>query len=157
MKKTCKLCHSSFDGRANKIFCSNRCRKQSHQHIKRQAMPQNAQHSKEIRRKQSELFELASRLAERLYTMPVEERLGYMETLINHARGDSQPDLRRILMLPQLIYARNDEPHKFWRRCPYSYRTISQAADNYCKRFWRKGIVFVIKHPNYYPETGEVD
>ncbi|MBZ4023462.1 hypothetical protein CKO11_13445 [Rhodobacter sp. TJ_12] len=97
------------------------------------------------------------RLAERLYTLPPSQRLGYMQTLIEEARSGASPRLRRVLTMPKLLRASREDRHLFWRRSPESYRTIAQAADRYCRKFWGAGVVAVVRGKVPEPPTGEVD
>ena len=154
MTHICLLCGATFTGRSNSKFCTSKCRKQQHQQNDREIHKLNAASSPTIKRQQLELFDLAMRLAESLYTLPPCCRLGYLEDLIQSARSGENPNVRRVLTMPQLLYPKSDEPFKFWRRCPIGYFTISQAADRYCRRYWRNGIIFVIRNPTYHPATG---
>ena len=74
-------------------------------------------------------------LAEKLYTLPVDERLGFMKDIVDDARSGNTK-LRQLLLNPAILRARWDEKHLFHRRCPRAYRTIGQAADAYCRRYW---------------------
>ena len=154
MTYICLLCGATFTGRSNSKFCSSKCRKQNYQQNDRVIHKLNAASSPTTKRQQLELFDSAMRLAESLYTLPPGYRLGYLEGLIQSARSGENPNVRRILTMPQLLNPKSDEPFKFWRRCPISYFTISQAADRYCIRYWKRGIIFVIRNPTYFPDTG---
>ena len=154
MTHICLLCGAKLAGRSHKKFCSSKCRKQNYQQNDRAIHKLNAASSPTTKRQQLELFDLAMRLAESLYTLPPSCRLGYLEDLIQSARSGENPNLRRILTMPQLLNPKSDEPFKFWRRCPISYFTISQAADKYCMRYWKRGVIFVIRNPTYFPDTG---
>ena len=96
------------------------------------------------------------RLAERLYSLPPNKRLGCIENLIRLARSGNSPKLRQVLTMPALLFPDIQFRNLFWRRQPIVYVTIAQAADNYCKRFWKRNIIFVLKNVEYEPRTGEV-
>ena len=78
-----------------------------------------------------------------------------MASLIDAART-SDAQLRSILTDPLLLSASRETPGLFFRRCPSSYKTISQAADSYCRKFWGHGVRTVIYDRCPEPETGEV-
>lgn len=153
----CPQCKTTFRFRSNKKFCSATCRKLNAQQKKRTECPVNATHSPETRRDQSLTFDLAMRLAERLYTLPPSQRLGYLQTLIEEARSGASPTLRRVLTMPKLLRANCEDRHLFWRRSPQSYITITQAADRYCRKFWGAGVGAVVDGEVPEPVTGEVE
>ena len=154
--KHCPKCGMAFYGRPNKKFCSSKCRKLSSQQFIRTTTPVNSKYSKCNKREQYELFDTALRLAEILYTLPPFERLGFMESLILMARSGEHPKLKQILTMPTLLNANRKRKSLFWRRAPVNHRTISQAANNYCKRFWKRNVIFVVNNTDYEPYTGEV-
>ena len=153
--KHCPKCGKAFYGRSNKMFCSSKCRKLFSQQAIRTTTPVNSKNSKCQKREQYELFDKALRLAEILYTLPPCKRLGFMENLILMARSGAHPQLKQILTMPALLQATHKNKTLFWRRAPANYRTISQAANNYCKRFWKRNVIFVMNNPDYQPNTGE--
>ena len=122
----------------------------------RATTPVNSKNSKCKKREQYELFDTALRLAEILYTLPPSERLGFMERLVLSARSGEHPKLKQILTMPTLLKANCENELLFWRHAPANHRTISQAANNYCKRFWKRNVIFVMNNPDYQPNTGEV-
>lgn len=153
---TCPVCLTVFPYRSNKTYCSPKCRKSSSQKERRKSRPANAANSRSVQRHQEEVFELAMRMAERLYTMPSGERLGYVKEVIDFARSGLSPITRQVLTMPKLLRPNPEEKHLFWRRCPVSYCTISQAADRYCRLFWKAGVVDVVRGKAPEPPTGEV-
>lgn len=153
---TCPECGVNFPYRSNKTFCSKRCCKASSQRARRKELPANAANSRSIRRDQHEVFELAMRMAERLYSMPPFERLGYLEEIIQLARNRQCPMIKKILTMPKLIRPNPNDKHLFYRGCP-SYCTISQAADLYCRMSpWNAGVAAVVRGEVPEPPTGEI-
>ena len=121
-----------------------------------QEIPANAANSRSVKRDQHEDFELAARMAETLYNMPVGQRLGYIEKVIQLARNGDCPQVRRILTMPKLIRPNPTETHLFYLGSA-RFCTISQAADRYC-RFspWNAGVVDVVRGEVPDPPTGEI-
>lgn len=154
---TCPHCGGRFPFRRNKRFCSATCRKLNSQQQARSLRPANASNSRSIRRDQEELFDLAMRMAERLYTMPPGQRLGYVKEVVDLARSGRCPKVRKVLTLPALIRPDKSRKGLFWRRSPATYCTISQAADFYCRKFWGAGVVDVVRGVASEPSTGEVN
>lgn len=155
-KSTCPQCGASYPFRSNKWFCSPTCRKLHSQQKARNKQPANASNSPSIRREQEELFDLALRMAERLYTLLPSERLGYVRDIVYDARNGRCPKVRKILTFPDLLYPDSDRKSLFWRGSPASYYTISQAADRYCWTFWGAGVADVVRGLVPEPPTGEV-
>lgn len=153
---TCPQCGVSFPYRSNKRFCSPTCRKMHSQEKSRSSIPANASNSVTIRRDQAELFDLAVRMAERLYSLPPVERLGYLKDVVDVARNGQSPKVRKLLTFPDLLYPDCNEKRLFWRRSPSAYCTISQATDRYCRKFWSAGVVDVVRGLVPEPPTGEV-
>jgi hypothetical protein len=150
------MCGQVFAYRKSKNYCSATCRKAEHQRKKRQHTPLNATNCREVRREQAELFDLAMRLAETLYSMPPGERYGYVEQLIRAARSGEYPRLRKVLTIPKLVRPTPQERHLFWRRSP-AYCTIAQAADIYCRVSpWGASVNQVVSGKVPEPPTGEV-
>jgi hypothetical protein len=102
-----------------------------------------------------EHFDTALRLAEMLYTLTLNERLGFIKGLIDLARS-GVPKLKSILTNPEILYAPMSKKAMFFRRQPDWYMTIAQAADAYCWKFWGASIVDVMRGNAKEPETGEV-
>ncbi|UYP68591.1 hypothetical protein OIU14_02315 [Thalassobacter stenotrophicus] len=153
---TCPYCGDEFLLRSNKKFCSPSCRKLSAQQEQRKKQPVNAANSPTERRKQYEVYELASRMAETLYSMPPAQRLGYIEEIIQLARSGECPRVRQILTMPALIRPNPDKKYLFRRGCK-SYCTISQAADRYCRSSpWNAGVAAVVRGEVPDPPTGEI-
>lgn len=99
-------------------------------------------------------YDKAIRLAETLYTMDPSFRLAFMSDLIKLAR-DGERKLRNILTDPVFLGARPSDEGLFFRRSPASYRTIAQAADAFCRRFWGAGVKSVVTGECPEPPSGE--
>lgn len=152
----CPVCKDVFQqNRSNKRYCSPKCRKQHHQKKDRAEKPRNAQKSPEVAAENRKQRERAKDLARNLYEMPPSCRLGYMKDLIEAARN-RDASLRSIFTNPNLLNANRSQPWLFHRRCSVTYMTISQAANEYCKRFWDSSVGPVVKNEVAEPETGEV-
>jgi hypothetical protein len=96
-------------------------------------------------------------LAAWLYTTPPRDRLGLMSTLIKAAR-EHDTVLRNILTDPRLLSASPIiDKRLFFRKAPASYRTIAQAADAYCRKFWGHGVKDVVSNKCPEPPTGVAD
>ncbi|WP_152912653.1 hypothetical protein [Candidatus Rhodobacter oscarellae] len=118
--------------------------------------PANAANSTERHRVQLEKFDLASRLAESLYTTPPARRLGFMQELIRGAREGEAPKVREVLTCPVFLFPDRDRTALFIRGCPDAYKTIAEAANAYCRTFWGASVIDVVKGLTPEPETGEV-
>ncbi len=153
----CLACGSFFSFRKNKSYCSARCRKAESKRRERQQTPANAKSSCHKARQQEEKFELALRMAEKLYTSPPEERLGYIEAIIQLARNGDSPIIRDILTTPKLLKPNPEERWLFHRKQPRAYCTIAQAANRYTLGSpWCTSVDRVVKGLVPDPATGEV-
>lgn len=65
--------------------------------------------------------------------------------------------LRNILSDPKMLGAGRQDKGMFHRRAPGTYKTIAQAADAYCRKFWGHGVCAVIFKRCPEPEVGEID
>lgn len=153
---TCPVCGRAFVYRSNKRVCSATCRKAQHREKDRRENPANASCSPSVRREQAEVFDLAMRLAETLYSLPPSRRLGYIEGLVQIARNGEHPKLRKVLTNPHLVKPNPVEKHLFWRRS-HAYCTIAQAANRYCLSSpWGASVQDVVRGKTPDPPTGEV-
>ena len=152
----CPECGTTFPYRSNKRFCSSSCRKAESQKRQRKTNPVNAKNSPTTRREQHEVYELADRLAETLYSLAPAERLGYIEELVQLARSGDQPKLRKIMTNPAFIRPNPQDTYLFWRGTS-AYCTIAQAADIYCRYSpWQASVTKVVRGQVPEPPTGEV-
>ena len=155
-QSVCPVCHFEYPYRSNKKFCSPNCRKNSSQRALRKQRTENNTYSPTKARINKEHYELAMRLAETLYTMPTNERLGYIESLIQLARSGISPKLRNILTDPTFVWPDPNDRHLFFRGCR-EYCTIAQAVDRYCRASpWNSRGPDVVRGITSEPETGEV-
>lgn len=154
--KLCPNCENLFvRKRSDQIFCTPTCRKSLHQKKAREATPQNSASSPTKRRVNLVFFDKALRLAELIYTAPISERLGLMQSIVASARGGNS-ELRQILTNKLLRYPDRSRVWLFHNRCPSSFLTISEAANNYCKKFWNADVRDVVYGHTPEPESGEV-
>jgi hypothetical protein len=133
---TCPACTVSFvPKRSNQKYCSKSCQKNA------------SRDSREVENKTRNRlhYHRALDLAELIYTAPVNQRLGIMKTVLEAAR-DHDKVLRNILTDPVFLYASPDDKSLFHRRAPGSYKTISQAADAYCRKFFGLSVGDYLKH-----------
>ena len=146
----CDRCGETFPFRANKRFCSSNCRKRSSEGKR------NSNSSVAKRRENTEFFERSIRLAEVLYSAPPYERLGIMRGLIEEARKGEDRQLMDILTNQRLMKPNPEQDKWLFYKRSKSYCTITQAANNYCKRFWKADARAVIYGRSPEPPTGEV-
>ena len=147
----CDHCRNTFPYRANKRFCSSNCRKRNNEGTR------NSFYSSTKRRENTELFERSMRLAEILYSAPPYERLGIMRDLIAEARSGKDRQLMDILTNQRLLRPNPQNDRWLFYKRSRSYGTIAQAANNYCKRFWKADARKVIYDKIPEPPTGEVE
>ena len=146
----CCVCGTTIQSqRTTKKYCSANCRKKANRN------QQYSASSTTKARTNAEFFDRAKRLAEVLYTLPPEKRLGFMQQLIGEARAGNTK-LREVLTSQKLLRPNPiEEKHLFHRSDP-AYCTIAQAAQYYCKRFWKANVADVAYNRVEEPETGEV-
>ena len=135
-------------GRANKIYCTANCRKR-HRKGKR-----NAALSMVKRRENAEMYDRAKRLTEMLYLTSPLKRLGFMKDWIDIARAGKDAQLQDILSNQTPIKLSWSGKQKYLHRNSSDYCTISQAASNYCKRFWKANVRDVLYGRAPEPPTG---
>lgn len=145
----CEACGAPFERqRSTKRFCSGRCQNNSQRGSRRIAdSPEEAQRS-------SRHYSRAKWLAHDLYSKAPRNRLSFMAEIIEAAR-DHDAQLRSILSDPVLLSAGREDRGLFHRRAPLTYKTIAQAADAYCRKFWGHGVKAVIYRKCPDPDTGE--
>ena len=146
----CCVCGTTIQSqRTRKKYCSANCRQKANRN------QQNSASSTTKARTNAEFFDRAKRLAEVLYTLPPEKRLGFMQQLIGEARAGNTK-LREVLTNQKLLRPNPiEEKHLFYRSDP-AYCTIAHAAQYYCKRFWKANVADVAYNRVEEPETGEV-
>ena len=146
----CCVCGTTIQSqRTTKKYCSANCRQKANRN------QQYSASSTTKARTNAEFFDRAKRLAEVLYTLPPEKRLGFMQQLIGEARAGNTK-LREVLTNQKLLRPNPiEEKHLFHRSDP-AYCTIAQAAQYYCKRFWKANVADVAYNRVEELETGEV-
>lgn len=145
----CPHCGEEFSPkRTNQNYCIPTCQKNGSRGSRKIA------DSNEERHRSSRHYNRARGLAFELYTRPLHLRLGFMAELIEAAR-DHDAQLRSILTDPILLSAGREDKGLFHRRAPLTYKTISQAAHAYCRKFWGHGVKDVVYKRCPDPETGE--
>jgi len=103
-----------------------------------------------------ELFELNRRMADFLYSLPPEQRLGHMQGLISQAR-EGNTKLREVLSNWKLRHPHPEDEKYLFARGSRQYCTIAQAAQHYCKRFWKANVSDVVYCRVPDPPTGECE
>lgn len=153
----CKVCQASFKARGGKVYCSKRCSRHALRPIQNSTTltDEGFPSSPTKKRKNLEFFDTASLLGDRLYSLPPDRRLGYVQELIAEARGGNV-FLREILSNYKLLHPNPvTDRWMFHRACP-EYCTIAQAANRYCLKFWGAGVADVVYCRAPEPETGQV-
>ena len=146
----CCVCGATIQSqRSTKKYCSANCRQKATRN------QQNSASSKTKARTNAEFFDRAKRLAEELYTLPPEKRLGFMQRLIAEARAGNTK-LREVLTNQELLRPNPIEEKHLFHRSEPTFCTIAQAAQYYCKRYWRANVADVAYNRVEEPETGEI-
>ena len=127
--------------RKTRRFCSDRCRKDSHQRKSRAETPINASNSPSERYEQMREFELNMRLSEEYYSTPLKDRGNYLVGLIRWA-VDHGGRVKRILT-NKIWHEANPavDRHMCWRNNP----TLAQQAHQLCRAAVGFGVSKVIK------------
>lgn len=115
---SCPVCGETLNGRKGATYCSPKCRLVSH----RSGVTRT-----DIIRDREYINDLNNRYCEGLYSLPREERLGYMEKVARLALEDDSTSLRRLLTQKPLIYFKD-------KKKPGGYeRMFPQAMNMYLK------------------------
>lgn len=135
----CPVCSEEFQPRRrDQKYCSKKCAKVPSRNTCRSVR------TAERKRANMEHYSAALALAAMLYGAPPCERLGVMKEIIDSAAsGDSRT--RRVLTDLRLLRASPNDVHLFHRRAPGAYRTISQAANAYTRKFFGVSIQDFLK------------
>jgi hypothetical protein len=149
-QSSCPACHTMFSPqRSNQLYCCKGCQKNGSRGSRR------INDSPEEKRRTHEHYNRAYWLAGELYSMQIDQRLGFMAKLIENAMNDDA-SLRNILTDPKLLKPSKDHKFHYWRKCPGSYDTIAQSANKYCRKFWGASVRQVVRGECPTPPTGEV-
>lgn len=147
--RSCPTCRQGFTPRRRDArFCRPLCQQ------KAARGPRTVTDSPTARDRSARHYATARELAAQLYSLPPDQRLGFMAEVVAAARG-GDGKLRAILTDRALLCATKDHRSLFPRRAPGVYFTIAQAADRYCRRFWGHGVKAVVYGEAPEPPTGE--
>lgn len=139
----CPACKVQFAARrTNQKYCSDNCRKAYYQAKDRAKNPKNSQNSKWVKRANTEFFDRAMRYSEELYSIPPDQRLNFINSLVEQARAGNVK-LRQMLSHKILLNASPEEENYFWRQC-HAYPNIAQVANNYCRKSWGANVRQVV-------------
>lgn len=152
---TCPTCNTEFVAtRKGKRFCSRKCQKNSSRG------PQDNKNSRASRKRNSDHYNLSYSLAETYYQTPPQHRLGYLKQLVDVARSPEtsrDKHIRNVLTHKALTYPDRREQRLFYRGKPFTYCTISELVNRYCKRFLLASSRTVLTSPHFNePDTGEI-
>ncbi len=135
---TCPICQTEFTlKRKDQRYCGRACQKNATRGSRKAA------DSWDEMRRVIYHQDLARRHAEHFYTIPPAERLAFVIDIIRSART-SDTRMRNVLTDPTLLWAKPKEKWLFFRKCPASYRTISQIAEICCRELWGAGVADVV-------------
>ena len=147
--RLCLHCKVPIEGRRDKKFCSDGCRKRANEN------KQNSYESVEKRNKNYRLFDRASRLMAMCVDHPPFERLGFIEKLIQIARSGEDNELRAVLSNRYLMDGSNDYGNPFLGKRGRSYGSLAAMAERYAQRYWKASIWEVVYCKVNEPPTGE--
>ena len=149
--RKCQRCLKPISGRPNKLYCSSNCRKR-HTEFK-----SNSYQSPSKRREKHEFFDRALRLAEGLYSIPPNQRHGYLKELIDYARESGDSKLREVLTSHYLLHPNPEYDKWLFYRRNRAYLTIAQAVHYYCKSLWKAEAKLVVYNKIPEPEDGVIE
>lgn len=128
----CTVCGCFFNFRANKTYCSAKCRKKAFKKsCQRDARYHINTQSVDAKKRKELLYDLNSVLSERLYTMRPEARLGYIEEVLQYARTGACGLLTELLKNKKFQYPKTSNRRMFFRGQPRSYCSFPQACNRY--------------------------
>ncbi len=160
-KGVCLNCGDMFKYRANKTFCSPKCRMSHHKAQIRETskgsgrVSSNKMTIEEVRNREEE-YALLHVLAEKLYTLKPSQRLGYIEDILQIAKVQRGGLLRRVLCNKTFIYPNPNKTRLFYRQSPKSYCTFPQACNRYLMTSPHKCYLEDFLRVVPEPSTGEV-
>lgn len=141
----CTCCAREFEAqRSTARFCSDACRKDSHQKRRRGRKPENAQNSPAERHRQKVFFDTHMAVCERYYSLPPDQRASYIAQFIEAAREGCS--IRKRLLTNRVLFTSDQESyrHKHWRGSR-AYPTFAQEAHELCMRVYGHGSAKAIK------------
>ena len=149
--RLCLHCKVPIEGRRDKKFCSDGCRKRANEN------KQNSYESVEKRNENYRLFDQASRLMEMCVGHPPFERLGFIEELIQIARSGEDNELRVVLANRYLMDGDNDYGNPFSGKRGRSYGSLAAMTKKYAQRYCSASIWEVVFCKVNEPPTGECE
>jgi len=154
----CPNCGDLFEYRSNKSFCSPKCRKAHHKLGMREDKAKAVNKTLPSEQRQNlELLHLNFVLCEKVYTMPPEERVGYVESVLQVALHSEGGLLRHLLSNKKYQYPNPNDLRLFFRGAPKSYKTFPQICNHYLLNSpWNCYLSDFLKGTVPEPSTGEV-
>lgn len=155
---SCPACKADFVAtRKGKRFCSRKCQKRTSQNAARG--PRTNRASPTSRKRNEAHYSLSHSLCEGFYKTPPQHRLGFLKDLVDRARQPaSQYDkaIKNVLTHKQLTYPDRQDRSLFYRGQPFTYCTISELVNRYCKKLLGASSKTVLTSPNFKENTGEI-
>ena len=154
----CPNCGDLYEYRSNKSFCSTKCRKAHHKLGMRDDKAKAVNKTLPSEQRQNlELLHLNFVLCEKVYTMPPEERVGYVESVLQVALYSEGGLLRHLLSNKKYQYPNPNDLRLFFRGAPKSYKTFPQICNHYLLNSpWNCYLSDFLKGTVPEPSTGEV-
>ncbi|MCR9156646.1 MAG: hypothetical protein NXH80_05325 [Rhodobacteraceae bacterium] len=156
-KSVCPNCGDLFEYRSNKKYCKPKCRKAHSKLVLReeQCRTKNNMLPSEVRQN-VELWHLNAVLSEKVYTMPPQERMGYVEDILQVALHSKGGLLRALLQNKKYQYPNRNQEKLFFRNSPKSYKTFPQLCNHYLLNSpWNCYLQEFLKGNVPEPSTGE--
>lgn len=153
----CPQCGDLFPSRSNKKFCTQKCRKAHHRLVMRKETPEAKNNMlPSEQRRNLELRHLNLVLSEKVYRMAPNQRLGYVESVLQIARSESGGLLRFLLQNTKYQYPNPHDRGLFFMSAPKAYKTFPQLCNHYLLNSpWNCYLTDFLKGvPD--PSTGEV-
>lgn len=155
---SCPTCETEFVAtRKGKRFCSRKCQKRSSENAARG--PRTNSLSPAARKRNEAHYSLSHSLCEAFYKTPPQQRLGFLKDLVDRARNPaSQYDraVKNVLTHKQLTYPDRQDRSLFYRGKPFTYCTISELVNRYCKALLGASSKTVLTSPHFKENTGEI-
>jgi len=155
---SCPACKTDFEtARKGKRFCSRPCQKRSTQNAARG--PRTNALSPTSRRRNEAHYGLSHSLCKAFYKTPPQLRLGFLKDIVDKARYPTcQHDkaIKNVLTHKALTYPNRHDKTIFYKGLPYTYCTISELVNRYCKRLLGASSKTVLTSPHFTENTGEI-
>lgn len=142
--KSCPVCSTDFvPKRVDQKYCSSKCRKNNYQKHNRSKNPVNSTYSPTKRRDNLELFDRSRCFGEMYYNTPPWERDDFLNTLVVQAKNGNSK-VRNVLNNQMMLRADSSDKKLFYKHSPSIHQTITQLANDYCRRTFGKNVREVI-------------